>query len=156
MSDKARGALFNVLGDMHGLSVLDPFAGTGALSFEAMSRGAASAVLIESDKSAQKTIAHNIELLGLRGHARLISATANAWLGTNPDARFDIVLCDPPYDNLQLNLVQSLTDCVDEGGLLVLSWPGKEDVPALPNMELLRSKSYGDITLAFYRKNVLP
>jgi 16S rRNA (guanine966-N2)-methyltransferase len=60
MSDKMRGALFNALGDIDGLSVLDAFAGSGALAFEAVSRGAGHAVAIDVDKSAQRAIAENI------------------------------------------------------------------------------------------------
>jgi len=72
MSDKARGALFNILGDISGMSVLDPFAGTGAISFEAVSRGAAGAVAIELDKQAQKVITANIASLGLIHEVKLI------------------------------------------------------------------------------------
>src|SRR5262245_30096392 len=82
MSDKARGALFNVLGDINDLSVLDPFAGTGALSFEAVSRGAAHATAIESDRLAQKVIQGNISSLGLQNQVKLVRAQANAWLQT--------------------------------------------------------------------------
>ncbi|MEK7153440.1 MAG: 16S rRNA (guanine(966)-N(2))-methyltransferase RsmD [Patescibacteria group bacterium] len=152
MSDKARGALFNVLGDIDGLTVLDAFAGSGALSFEAVSRGAASAVAIDSDRAAQKVVANNIHTLGLRGRVKLIAASANAWLQTsNPAELFDIVLCDPPYDDLQTNLLQRLEKRVRPGGILVLSWPGNADPIVFEGLQLLESKNYGDMTLAFYR-----
>lgn len=151
MSDKARGALFNVLGDIEGLTVLDAFAGSGALSFEAISRGAASAVAIDNDRAAQKVIANNVHELGLRDRVKLITASANAWLQTSPEeTTFDIVLCDPPYTDLQLNLLQRLTERVKPGGLVVLSWPGDKEVPDLNGLEVLERKNYGDITLAFY------
>ncbi len=154
MSDKARGALFNILGDIEGLTVLDAFAGSGALSFEAVSRGAASAVAIEQDRPAQKVIAANIKALGLGGQVRLISASTGAWLQTSPDGeQFDIVLCDPPYSDLQENLVKRLAARVLPDGLMVLSWPDGVDVPGIPGCELLDRRGYGDATLAFYRKN---
>jgi|SRR5688572_8497802 len=152
MSDKMRGALFNILGDIDGLTVLDAFAGSGALSFEAISRGAQSALAIDSDKSAQKAIDHNIKELGLTREVKLIKANANAWLSTNPEVRFDIVLCDPPYHDLQPNLIAKLAACVKPGGLLVLSWPGAETVPVLPELELVENRSYGDGQLGFYRR----
>jgi 16S rRNA (guanine966-N2)-methyltransferase len=150
MSDKARGALFNVLGDIEGLTVLDAFAGSGALGVEAISRGAASVLLIDNDRSAQKTIADNIHSLGLSGQAKLIKASANSWLETNPDVSFDIVLCDPPYSDLQPSLIQRLAGRVKKDGVLVLSWPGGKEPIALGGMKLLERKNYGDITLVFY------
>lgn len=152
MSDRVRGALFNVLGDIEDLSVLDAFGGSGALSFEALSRGAKSALIIESDKAAQKTITANIEALGVDEQAKLIRATTNAWLTTNQDDQFDLVLCDPPYNDLQLALIKRLSERALPEGLLVLSWPGANNMPKLPDMELVAHKNYGDAQLAFYRK----
>ena len=82
MSDKVRGALFNALGDIEGLTVLDAFAGSGALAFEALSRGAASATLLKKDKPAQRAISENIVTLNVEKRTKLIRASANAWLGT--------------------------------------------------------------------------
>lgn len=154
MSDKARGALFNVLGDIDGLTVLDAFAGSGALSFEAVSRGAAHALAIESDKPAQRIIAANIRALNVSAHVRLISATVNAWLQTAAPTTFDIVLCDPPYDDLQLSLIQRLaTERVAAGGLLVLSWPGNAEAPAFDDFSVVTQRGYGDMQLLFYRRS---
>jgi 16S rRNA (guanine966-N2)-methyltransferase len=152
MSDKVRGALFNVLGDIEGLTVLDAFAGSGALIFEAVSRGAASAVAIDNDRAAQKVILENIRGLGLSKEVRLIKASANAWLQTSTE-KFDIVLCDPPYNELQVNLLQRLAERVNPHGIAVLSWPGNIELPALNGLEQLEHRSYGDATLAFYRQN---
>jgi 16S rRNA (guanine966-N2)-methyltransferase len=150
MSDKARGALFNVLGDVEGLTVLDPFAGTGAFSFEAVSRGAASAIAIEQDKPAQRTIEQNIHALGLAEQVKLIKATANGWLQTNPEAQFDLVLCDPPYNDLQPTLIARLATRIMPDGVFVLSWPDGTALPELP-LALVRHKKYGDATVAFYK-----
>ncbi len=152
MSDKARGALFNILGDIEGMSVLDPFAGTGALSFEAISRGAVHALAIESDRPAQRVIEQNIRALGLGDKVKLVKATANAWLQTNHDETFDLVLCDPPHDDLQPNLLVRLSRRVLPDGLLVLSWPGNQDIPTFDGFEKAEQRNYGDMQLAFYRK----
>ena len=66
MADRVRGALFNVLGDLSGLTVFDPFTGSGALAYEAVSRGAATVLCIDTDKAAQKTVKENISALGIR------------------------------------------------------------------------------------------
>ena len=151
MSDKARGALFNMLGDIAGLSVLDAFAGSGALGFEAVSRGAGSVMCIDNDKPAQQAVTDNIRLLGLGNKIRLAKAAANSWLATNPEERFDLVFCDPPYDDLQPKLLQALALRVKPSGLLALSWPGNLEPPEFPCLEQVKCKNYGDITLAFYR-----
>lgn len=151
MSDKMRGALFNMLGDIEGMQVLDPFAGSGALSFEAVSRGAQSALAIESDRTAQRIIAENIQTLGLQAKVTFVKATANAWLSTNYDDQFDLVLCDPPYDDLQPNLLQRLSKRVVPGGLLVLSWPAGQPAPVFDSFDEIEHRSYGDGTLIFYR-----
>ena len=152
MSDKIRGALFNTLGDITGLTVLDAFAGSGALSFEAVSRGAKSALAIESDRLAQRTISENISALGVKGAVKLIQASANAWLDTNANATFDLVLLDPPYDNVQLNLLQRLTSAVTPDGLLALSWPGDMAPPAFAGFEQIAQRAYGDAQLIYYRR----
>jgi len=151
MSDKIRGALFNMLGDIEGLTVLDAFAGSGALGFEALSRGARSVVAVETDKSAQITIAKNIRDLGLGRSMKLVQASANAWLQTSGGPRFDIVLLDPPYDEVQLPLLERLTACVAKDGILVLSWPGSMDLPHFTTHELIEKRAYGDAQLGFYK-----
>ncbi len=152
MADRVRGGLFNALGNIEGLTVLDPFAGSGALSFEAVSRGAKSVVAIEIDKRAQDAIKTNIQALNVPGSVKLIHANAGSWSDTNPVAQFDIVLAAPPYDDLQLNLVQKLTRHSKSGGLFVLDWPGKTEIPRLDGLEVITQKSYGDAQLVFYRK----
>jgi 16S rRNA (guanine966-N2)-methyltransferase len=153
MSDRARGALFNALGDIDGLSVLDAFAGSGALAFEAVSRGAARALAIDNDKSAQRTIAENIKVLGLSSKVKLIRSGTGAWLTTtSADEHFDLILCDPPYQDLQASLIGRLIERLASKGTLVLSWPGKADVPEFESVNLVLQKSYGDAQLLFYQR----
>lgn len=151
MSDKARGALFNILGDVDGLTFLDAFAGSGALAFEAVSRGAAHALLLENDLAAQKTITRNIRALHVDEHVTLVAAGAGAWLQTSSKT-FDVVLCDPPYTDLQPNLIKRLSARVAPGGLLVLSLPGNHQAPAYDGFDMVAQRSYGDMQLVFYRR----
>ena len=153
MSDRVRGAMFNVLGDLGGLTVLDAFAGSGALGFEAVSHGAKQVTVIDSDRLAQKVLERNIVSLDVSEKVKLIKASAGAWLSTNPDAMFDVVLCDPPYDNLQPNLLVRLAERTHPGGICVLSLPPNHTFE-LPDdtFDLQTTKSYGDATLAFYRR----
>lgn len=152
MSDKGRGALFNALGDIEGLSVLDAFAGSGALAFEAISRGAARVTAIERDRSAQMAVAANITTLGLKKQVKLIRANAAGWLTTADDA-FDLVLLDPPFEDLQPNLLLKLAMRTNDDGIVVFSLPpdARLNLPAT-GFEHVNTKSYGDNQLVFYRK----
>ncbi len=151
MGDRVRGALFNTLGDIDGLTVLDAFAGTGALSFEALSRGAQSALLIELDKPAQTAIETNINQLDLRAQAKLIRANCSSWSDNNPQAKFDLVFAAPPYDDLQLAIVDKLVRHTARDGLFVLDWPGKIEPPDLAGLAIVSRKVHGDAQLIFYR-----
>lgn len=152
MSEKARGAIFNALGDIDGLTVLDAFSGSGALALEAISRGASRALLIDNDKNAQKAISRNISELRLGSRVKLISASANAWCETSTDV-FDLVLLDPPYDNIQAELLERLASRAKSGGIVVVSLPPDSRIEfSRDNYEMLASKNYGDATLEFYRK----
>lgn len=150
MSDKMRGAIFTILGDIGGMHVCDAFSGSGALAFEAISRGAGSVVAVESDRHAQQTITINIHSLGVNARLRLIKATIAAWLSTSTTT-FDIVLADPPYDALQEDLLPQLASRVKPDGLFVLSWPGGQPLPTFKTLTLITNKIYGDAQLAFYR-----
>lgn len=152
MGERIRGALFNSLGDLAGKTVLDAFAGSGALSFEAVSRGAAQAIALERDRRAQKVIEKNIQTLQLEGKVKLIKAPAGAWSETNSDAAFDLILCDPPYNKLQLSTVSKLTKHLKSNGLMVLSYPGRESAPTVNGVVVVDNSLYGDAALAFYRK----
>lgn len=152
MGDKVRGALFNMLGDIDGLTVLDAFAGSGALAFEAISRGAESATLVELNKDAFQTIKRNIEKLGLEEQATVVMRNVKGWSHSNPDKKFDIVFCDPPYDAVLETLIFQLAMHVDEKGVLVLSWPASEPIPEVSGFEVGRHKVYGNATLIVYRR----
>jgi 16S rRNA (guanine966-N2)-methyltransferase len=152
MGDKIRGALFNILGDIEGLTVLDAFAGSGALSLEAISRGAVHATAIESDQQAQTAIAKNIISLGVDSNIKLIRATADAWLQTS-DQHFDIVLLDPPYSDRQESLLAKLAGRVNPDGVVVVSWPGGVEPLEFQGFTCVVHREYGDAQLLFYKQS---
>ncbi len=151
MGERIRGSLFNILGDMTGLSVLDAFAGSGALGLEALSRGAASAMFIERDKVAQNIIGENITTLGVSTKAELIRTSVSQWDETAKKQQFNIIFVDPPYHDLQLSTVSRLAKYLKPNGLMVLSYPGRESVPTVNGVVVVDNRSYGDAALAFYR-----
>lgn len=154
-TDRVREALFNVLTarmDLDGASVLDLYAGSGALGLEALSRGASTAVFVESDQRAGAVIGQNIAALGVAGATVRRGAVAPV-LAAGIDAAFDLVFADPPYDVAAAEVTDVLAALTDRGwtaeGTVVvvergasgpeLTWPdGWERWP---------SRRYGDTRL---------
>jgi 16S rRNA (guanine966-N2)-methyltransferase len=116
-TDRVRESLFNVLAsriDFAGASVLDLYAGSGALGLEALSRGATSAVFVESDQRAGAIIAANIDSLGAQG-ATLRRGAVAAVLAGGADRPVDLVLADPPYAVPAAEIEEMLVALVDGG-----------------------------------------
>ena len=119
-SDRLREALFNVLAHAYddpvpGTRVLDLFAGTGALACEALSRGAAFALLVDEGAEARGVIRGNVEALGLGGVTRLFRRDATRLGAAPPGAPFGLVFCDPPYGR---DLAPKALDAARGGGWL--------------------------------------
>ena len=151
MAERVRGGLFNALGDISGLTILDAFAGSGALAIEAVSRGAKNVVAIDIDKKANDILRRNIDNLKVP-NIKAINANAGGWSDKNLDTLFDIVFAAPPYDDIKLNLLDKLVQHVRPDGLYVLDWPGDKEIPKFEKLEKVSYKSYGDAALVFYRK----
>lgn len=154
MSERIRNAMFNKLTaevDFQGIRVLDAFAGSGALGFEALSRGAGEAVFVERDRIAQKILANNADTLGVVENTKIVKAQLNSWL-TTVDEQFDIIFADPPYHDPQLSTVVKLFRLLKPNGLMVLSVPSRSEVPTELGVVVVDNRSYGNAALAFYRK----
>lgn len=156
-SDRLRESLFNVLthaygGALAGAQVLDLFAGTGALGFEALSRGAAYALLVDDGAEAGAVIRANIEILGAEGVTRLFRRDATR-LG--PAAgRFSLVFCDPPYGRglAPLALASAVSgDWLGEGALAVVEETEAAQVEWPAGFVELERRSHGDTALALAR-----
>src|SRR5207237_2524869 len=115
-SDRVRESAFNLIGPVNDADVLDLFAGSGAMGLEALSRGAASATFVESDRDACRTINANLDKLQLQGTVLCADALRTV---ANERRVYDLVLCDPPYDYPHARLVPALAHLVGEDGLLV-------------------------------------
>lgn len=152
MGDRQKSAVFNILGDISGLSVFDAYAGTGALAFESISRGAESAFMIELDKNAHHAISEYINKFGIDEQVKLIQGNCIGWSKRNPDVQFDIVFCDPPYDAVLLRDMEQLGTHVKTGGVMVLSWPTHLGAEAIHGFTILKDRNYARARLVFYRK----
>ncbi len=152
MSEKIRGALFGSLGDIKGLTVLDAFAGSGALAIESISRGAKSAVAIEVDKNAHRIMSENNKSLEIAQRIKAVRAFAGAWSTRNQAQLFNLILLDPPYDNIPYRDLKHMPRHLLDGGTLVLSWPGKAEPLKFEGLDVIQTKNYGDAQLVFYQK----
>lgn len=151
MSEKVRGGLFSALGDIEGLTVLDAFAGSGALSFEAVSRGAEHATSIDIDKNAVKTITDNVKQLKINDKIKSVRANSGGWSDNNPEQKFDLILCDPPFDQLKITLLQKLAKHLAPTGIFVVNIPGGLHPFELKGLSIIKQKNYGDSMLIFYK-----
>ncbi|MEW6472986.1 MAG: 16S rRNA (guanine(966)-N(2))-methyltransferase RsmD [Actinomycetota bacterium] len=119
-SDRVKESVFSALGPdrLVGSRVLDLFAGSGALALEALSRGAAEALLVDRDPAAARAIRTNIDTLGFAGRAVLrVAAAATVLAGRPPEPPFDLALLDPPYDTPGPEL-EDILDRLGSGGWL--------------------------------------
>jgi len=146
-SDRVREAAFNLIGPVDGASVLDLYAGSGAMGLEALSRGAAKAVFVESDRDACRTIERNLEKLRLTG-ARVVWGHALTFLASQRQTH-DLVLVDPPYELTDHTaLARYLPRVLAEDGVLVLETAARVE-PDLP-LALRTSRRYGSARLTLY------
>jgi 16S rRNA (guanine966-N2)-methyltransferase len=161
-SDRARQAIFNVLEHaawaepMQGARVMDLFAGSGALGFEAMSRGAAFALFVETDEDARGAIRDNADAYGLMGATRVHRRSATD-LGVRPGSdgeAFDLAFLDPPYgkglgEQALARLIEG--NWLKPGAIVVFERGSDEPEIETPGYERLDARDYGAARVLFLR-----
>jgi 16S rRNA (guanine(966)-N(2))-methyltransferase RsmD len=149
-----REALFDILtGRVEGALVLDAFAGSGALALEAVSRGAAAAVMAERSTKAIAVIRRNIASVGMAERTRLIALDWERAARTlrSEGARFDLIMLDPPYAWPDTRGLLAAAATLAVPGAWITLEHGRGDPPDPPDgLTLVKSRSYGDTTLSFY------
>lgn len=155
--DKVRKAIFDILGDISGLSFLELYAGSGAVGLEAASRGAREVVLVEDNRACRLAIEKNIASLKPEGCTLYPSEALGAVSRfAAAGRRFDIIFLDPPYyQELSKKTLQTLGtyDILTPSGLIIVQHFKKDALPeALGELSLFKSKTYGDTRLSLYRK----
>lgn len=149
-SDRVREAVFTMLGPVDDAAVLDLFAGSGAMGLEALSRGAAGAVFVESSREAVRAIERNLEKLGLEG-ARIVRSDASSFLAAE-GGRYDLVFVDPPYEmveSLRMPLAEHLPRLLSAGALLVYESAATVE-PDLP-LRVRTSRRYGSTRVTIFQ-----
>lgn len=158
ISDRAKEALFNIFGTgIRGARFLDLFAGTGAVGIEALSRGAAEAVLVEQDRAVVDVIRANLTTTRLTDGATVVRAEVFSWLeGPGAGKPFDIVFSGPPqWQGLwgrSLAAIDAHPTLLAPKALVVVQLDPREeaDEPALTRLEPVDSRRYGNVALRFY------
>jgi 16S rRNA (guanine966-N2)-methyltransferase len=157
--DRAREALFNSLGsllDLHGAAVLDLYAGSGALGLEALSRGAANVMFVESSSAVLPVLKENLAAVGLPG-ARVVPGSVATVVGSRAPGRFDLVLADPPYATPAEEVHEVLGALVAGGwaapdAVVVVERPSRERDWEWPTPLVgLRDRRYGEAVLRYGR-----
>ena len=164
-TDRVREALFNVLTHadfappLSGARVLDLFAGSGALGLEALSRGAAFALFVDTDAKARAAIRDNLVRLGLQGRAKIWRRDATRMGRCAPMPPFDLALLDPPYDQ---GLAERALTSLREGGwlkpgaLAVVEESARSAFTPPAPFAPLDVRTYGDTALHFLRHAAPP
>jgi 16S rRNA (guanine966-N2)-methyltransferase len=147
-ADKVREALFSMLGDVSGARVLDLYAGSGALGIEALSRGAESAVFVERDGKALAALRRNLDAVDAVAEGR--RQDVGRFL-SRPEGTFDLVLCDPPYDDgpRVAALLSEAVPAIAAENARIVTESDKRNPLVLPQ-PLIVERSYGDTRIAIH------
>lgn len=152
-SDRLRETLFNILSDrVLGALVLDACAGTGAIGFEALSRGAQAVTFVDQDQRAVALIAEHAARFGVANRCEIVCGAMPSVIADGSDARFHLILLDPPYDDPRIGAILSAVGGrLAQEGLLVLEGARRSSAPTVAGLEAVRRVVSGGSTLDFYR-----
>ncbi len=155
--DRVRGAIFSSLGDaVPGARVLDLFAGSGAMGIEALSRGAASAVFVDSNPRCAACVRANLRRAKLEASVQVMDALK--FLELYAEGNFDLIFADPPYAkssadrdfSAELLRLPSLVGALRSNGTFVLERSAGSDEAEAGALSLVRVRSYGETEVAYY------
>lgn len=154
LADRAREGLFSSLGpQVVEASVADLYAGTGALGIEALSRGAASAELVDSSEAAVRTIRENLSLAGLEGTVHRMSAARFLATSRGP---FDLVFLDPPYETPEADIrgvLETLPPSLAPRATCAITRPARNTTDVIPvHFAVTRRLAYGDALVLVFRE----
>jgi 16S rRNA (guanine966-N2)-methyltransferase len=156
--NKVRKAIFDIMGDIEGLSFLELFAGSGAVGFEAASRGVGELTMVESDDRCLSVLKRNLAAFGVNCGVYLKDAEGAIRYFHSAKKTFDIVFLDPPYyQELAKKALQTIGayDILAPNGFVIVQHFKRDILPETAgNLRLLRQRSYGDTLLSIYQKNV--
>ncbi len=153
-TDYVKEAIFSIIFDCSDLRVLDLFAGSGALGFEALSRGARSLELVDRSEKAVQIVRKNISKLQYEDKARIHKQKADTFIKTTTD-KYDLVLLDPPYDNDYVNpSLEAIydADILENEGIIVVEHSHQESIKPEWLPKIVKQKRYGDTTVTILKR----
>lgn len=156
-ADRVKEALFSIIQfDIPGARVLDLFGGTGQLGIEALSRGATSAVFVDSREEACKLIRENLKRTKLENLGKVVRSDYLSYLNRCKE-QFEIIILDPPYAEVFLeNALKTITeiDILHSGGIIITERPTGKELPwEFEGFTRSKDYKYGNTILAIYRKD---
>jgi len=140
-------AIFNMVGpDIEGATVLDLFAGSGALGIEALSRGAARVTFVDQQPRGLAILRQNLDALGFKERAQIVRGDVVHWLESQPAilAASDFVFLDPPYDDVVLDRALKQLDRSTSAATVFAEHSKRQQVPQLTRLHVDRERRYGD------------
>ncbi|MBR5027186.1 16S rRNA (guanine(966)-N(2))-methyltransferase RsmD [Candidatus Saccharibacteria bacterium] len=150
MGSREKMALFNMLQPyLEGASVLDVFAGSGALGIEALSRGARSVVFVEKSAKIAKVIKANLKAVVEEANATVVTSDIKNF---EPNQTFDLIIADPPYNLYDPALIEPLLNYLNAGGILALSHPKGSAVPTFANASPFKTHAYSGAEISIFEK----
>lgn len=154
-TDRVKEAIFSMIaGYIPDAQVLDMFAGSGALSFEMISRGADRAVLLDKDKRSIEVIKRNIEALGFESACEVVNTSCFDWLRRSTQ-KFDVIFLDPPYNKgfIEESLDAIVNaDALTAEGIIVLESDNTDFRSGFPGLVMWKQKRYGRTYITVYQK----
>lgn len=153
-TDRVKEAMFSIVQfELEGRRVLDLFSGSGQLGIEALSRGAAYAVFVDSSAQSVDCTKKNLIKTGLKTNSSVVQADSLTFIKTTKDS-FDIALLDPPYsEGLLQRALPLVAEKMNDGGVIICEHPYGEEMPEdAGSFEVYREYKYGKTALTVYRK----
>ena len=144
-------AIFNIVAPyIEGATVIDLFAGSGAIGIEALSRGAVQVTFVDREERGLAILRQNLDALGLRQRARVIRADVARWIDASPDdvQAADLIILDPPYGDAVFDRTLLAIDRSASKAIVVAEYSRRQQLPAMSRLQVGRERRYGDTMLA--------